>query len=104
MRQLILATLAVGALAGGIHAQSTAPSSRTQASQATVEGCLQGGGPGGFTLVASDAKYTVVATEGVNLGAHVNHQVAITGTVEKSKAVNVLRASSVKMVATTCKS
>jgi hypothetical protein len=102
--------LMVGALIGvvGLAAapraeQSPLPSRAIAEQAATLEGCLKrGAADGEFTFMSGRELYGVVAAASVNLNAHVDHQVQLTGTVEKGPMSAVIRASALKMVATTC--
>lgn len=102
--------LIVGALVGvvGLAAapraqQGPLPSVAVSAQSTTLEGCLKkGAAEGEFALTAGRDTYSVTAAGGVNLSAHVDHQVQLTGMVEKGPLGAVIRASALKMVATTC--
>lgn len=106
MKHVILA----GALAGivGLSAASESAATRidlTVVQEATVEGCLLAGSAIGEFLVSTGSeRHTVVAGQGVDLAAHVNHRVELTGGLEKGSAGQVFRATAVKMVATSCTS
>lgn len=77
------------------------PSTAIAAQSTTLEGCLKKGmADGEFALSAAGTDYVVVPSDGVNLAAHVNHQIQVTGAVEKGG--RIFKASAVKMVATTC--
>lgn len=101
----VFSALLVGVAPGAVsRAQAVPWPALAQAAQSTtVEGCLaQGAKDGEFALTAGQQRYAVVAGAGVDLSAHLNHKVQLTGTVEGSGASNVLRASAVKMIATSC--
>lgn len=107
MKHVVIA----GVLAGVVGLGSAVPRaqdrpllSRSVAVQSTtLEGCLrQGAKDGEFSFAAGGDEYTVVPSSGLNLAAHLNHQVQVTGTVEKKVPTSVLRASAVKMVAASC--
>jgi hypothetical protein len=54
-------------------------------------------------LVADDKQtYHVQPNEGVELAAHANHRVELTGTIEKSETQAVLKTEALKMVAASC--
>lgn len=102
---VLVGSLLLGAAPGAVsRAQATPWPGLAQAAQSTtLEGCLAAGANDGeFALTAGRQRYAVVAAAGVDLSAHVNHKVQITGTVEGSGASNVLKASAVKMIATSC--
>jgi hypothetical protein len=80
------------------------PPAAAQEQETTIAGCLQAStNPGGFVLVADDKQtYQVQAAENVELAPHANHRVEVTGTVEKSEDNNVLKATALKMVESSC--
>lgn len=102
--------LMVGALIGVVTfvEASRAPqaplSGQTMSVQTTtLEGCLRPGKRDGeFAFTAGADSYAVVPAAGVNLAAHLNHQVQVTGVVEKGSRGSVLHASAVKMVSAAC--
>lgn len=101
---LMVATL-VGlvAFAAAPRADQSAASGSVTAQSSTLEGCLRtAAAEGEFTFTSGKDTFTVMPADGVNLAAHVNHQVQITGTVEKGARGSVLHASALKMVAATC--
>lgn len=105
MKHVILA----GALAGLVGLTAAAsPSAATRAEVAlaqgaTLEGCLfSGSATGEFLVSTGSERHTVVAGQGVDLAAHVNHRVELTGALEKGKAGQVFRATAVRMVAASC--
>lgn len=82
-----------------VVAQQEAPA---QSEEMTVAGCLQTADEG-FVLLTDDKQtYQVQAAEGVEVAPHANHRVELTGTVEKSDTSTVLKATALKMVATSC--
>jgi hypothetical protein len=102
LRQIIV-TLIVPTLVFAIvpgHSRLAA----NQSENATVAGCLQAGAnEGEFMLVADDKQtYQIQPTEGVELAPHANHRVELTGTIEKTETSSVLKANTLKMVATSC--
>jgi hypothetical protein len=82
--------LAVGLFAGvaGARAQDTAnPSQAPAAAPIVVTGCLQSSGQRAFTLTDSSTGTTYdLASESVDLSAHVGHTVKLTGTVAAPSA------------------
>lgn len=92
---MLLAIVVIGARSSQAAAQQE---------ETTVAGCLQSGSNAGeFVLVADDKQtYQVQPGEGVELGPHANHRVELTGLVERSEASVVLKATVLKMVATSC--
>jgi hypothetical protein len=105
MRRTLIAGLAALALTvGGAVAAQQPPEGSSQPESTTVAGCLKAGtNSGEFVLVIEEGKqYQVQAAEGVELGPHENHRVEVTGTLDKSGADPVLKATSVKMVAASC--
>jgi hypothetical protein len=82
----------------------SSPRAANQAQEATVTGCLQAGvNTGDFVLVTDDKdKYEVQATEGIELAPHANQRVELTGMLEKTDARSVLRATALKMIASSC--
>lgn len=72
--------------------------------ETTIEGCLQGTANEGEFILVDDEKstYQVQAAEGVELAPHVNHRVALTGTVEKTDASLVIKAKGLKMMSASC--
>jgi len=69
----------------------------------TFEGCLGAGSRSGeFALTVGKDRFTVVPGIGVDLAAHLNHTVKVSGTVDDRGAAKVVRATAVEMVATTC--
>jgi hypothetical protein len=86
------------------RAQPTPESAEAIATQAiTLEGCLRSGEVAGeFAFTVGNDVYSVVPGVGVNLAAHVNHEVQITGIVEKDAKGSELRATAVRMVAAVC--
>jgi hypothetical protein len=104
MRHQVIAWAAAALIGSGLsqHAQDRTPMQQAQA--ATVEGCLEKGTRAGeFNLIAADQRYLVVPAEGVDLMAHIDHRVQLTGTVERGSTGSVLRASGLKMIAPTCR-
>ncbi len=101
----VFSALLLGVAPGAVsRAQAVPWPALAQAAQSTtVEGCLaRGAKDGEYAITAGQQRYAVVAGAGVDLSAHLNHKVQLTGTVEGSGASNVLRASAVKMIATSC--
>jgi hypothetical protein len=101
----VLSSLLLGVAPGLVSSAQAVPwPALAQAAQSTtVEGCLAAGTKDGeFAITAGRQRYAVVAAAGVDLSAHLNHKVQLTGTVEGSGDSNVLKASAVKMIATTC--
>lgn len=100
MRRFTVAVM----LALAASAVALAQEAPAQPATTTVQGCLQqAGDPPSFTLTTSDKQaYGVVAAEGVSLVEHINHQVALTGTVAKSESGAVLTATALEMLAATC--
>lgn len=101
----LFSALLLGVAPGAVsRAQAVPWPALAQAAQSTtIEGCLAGGEKEGeFALTAGRQRYAVVPGVGVDLSAHVNHKVQLTGTVEGSGSSNVLKASAVKMIATSC--
>lgn len=101
----ILASLLLGAVPGAVSLAQAVPwpALAQSAQSTTVEGCLAAGTQEGeFALTTGRQRYAVVAGAGVDLTAHVNHKVQLTGTVEGGGSSNVLRANAVKMISTTC--
>jgi hypothetical protein len=76
----------------------------SQSDDATITGCLQAGAKEGeFMLLADDKQtYQIQPADGVELAAHANHRVELTGTIEKTETSSVLKANTLKMVATSC--
>lgn len=72
--------------------------------EATVAGCLQAGTNDGEFVLVTDEKqtYQVQRGEGVELAPHVNHRVELTGTIEKSETSALVKATALKMVASSC--
>lgn len=95
MKQFSLAIVvaALASVAGISIAAQTEPQ--------TIAGCLQKADTQ-FVLVAASERYQVEAGAGVELAPHVNHRVELTGTVEKSDAGAVIKATALKMVADSC--
>lgn len=91
-------------LALTIVASGGLPHAAHQGQQATVTGCLQTGPNAGDFVLVTDEKetYLVQAAEGVDLASHANHRVELTGTIEKTDARSILKASTLKMVASSC--
>lgn len=101
----LFVSLLIGVAPGTVsRAQAVPWPALAQAAQSTtVEGCLAAGARDGeFALTAGRQRYAVVAGAGVDLTAHVNHKVQLTGTVEGDGASSVLTARAVKMIATSC--
>ena len=46
--------------------------------------------------------YQVQAAAEIDLASHLNHRIELTGTVEKTDAGMILKATALKMVATSC--
>ena len=106
MKHLLMVGVLVGAvtLVETSRAQQTPLSIEAISTQSTtLEGCLR---PverdGEFAFTTAGDTYAVVPATGVNLAAHLNHVVQLTGTVEKSTKGSVLHASVVKMVSAAC--
>jgi hypothetical protein len=79
------------------------PASAQQPQTATLEGCLlAGSATGEFIVSTGKERHTAVADQGVDLAAHVNHRVRLTGALEKGKVGEVFRVIALTMVATTC--
>jgi hypothetical protein len=110
MRRTLIAGLVVLTLAlGGVAIAQQPPEASTQPETTTITGCLKAGtNTGQFVLVLGDGKqYQVQAAEGVeglDLAAHENHRVELTGTLDKDATDPVLKATALKMVATSCES
>jgi hypothetical protein len=77
-----------------------------QPDESIITGCLQRGANDGEFILAADDKqtYRIQPVDGVELAAHANHRVELTGTVEKTETDAVVKASALKMVATSCES
>ena len=103
LRHVVLVGLAILAWhsSATVGAQSQAPE---QVEETTVAGCLQTvADAGGFVLVTEDKQtYQVQAAENVELAPHADHRVELTGTVEKTESSTVLKATAIKMVASSC--
>ena len=97
--KLVLPTLFMSL---GICAQS--PQVAAQVEEVTIAGCLQiGPNSGEFILVADDKQtYQVHAAESVELSSHADRRVELTGTVEKSDPMPSIKATALKMVASSC--
>ena len=110
MRRILIAGLVAFTFALGAVAVAQQPAEGgTQSETTTVAGCLKAGTDAGqFVLVLGDGKqYQVQAAEGaegVDLAAHENHRVELTGTLDKNATDPVLKATALKMVATSCES
>lgn len=105
MRRILIAGLAALALTvGGAVAAHQPPEGTNQPESTTVTGCLKAGtNSGEFVLIIEEGKqYQVQAAEGVELGPHENHRIEVTGTLDKSGTDPVLKATAIKMVATSC--
>ena len=101
----VFSALLLGVAPGAVsRAQAVPWPALAQAAQSpAVEGRLARGAKDcEYAIPAGQQRYAVVAGAGVDLSAHLNHKVQLTGTVEGSGASNVLRASAVKMIATSC--
>jgi len=92
---MLLSTGAIGAQASQAAAQ---------VEETTVAGSLQSSpNTGEFVLVADDKNtYQVQPAESVELAAHANHRVELTGSVETTETSSVLKATALKMVASSC--
>jgi len=97
--RLVLPTLFMSLAISAQSLQVTA-----QVEEVTIAGCLQiGPNSGEFILVADDKQtYQVHAAENVELASHADHRVELTGAVEKSDAMSSIKATTLKMVATSC--
>ena len=106
MKQVLMVGVLLGAvtLVETSRAQHVPESIEAISSQSTtLEGCLRPGErEGEFSFTGASGTYAVVPGTGVNLTAHLNHLVQVTGTVEKSTKGSVLHASAVKMVSAAC--
>lgn len=106
MKQLLMVGVLVGAvtLVETSRAQQTPLSIEAVSTQSTtLEGCLRPGQRDGeFAFTGPAGTFAVVPAAGVNLAAHLNHQVQVTGTVEKNTKGSVIHASAVKMVSAAC--
>jgi hypothetical protein len=82
------------------------PLAAGQAQEATLAGCLQATDDSrDFKLVLDDKEaYQVQPADGVELAPHANHRVELTGTIEKTESSMLLKATALKMVATSCES
>lgn len=107
MKHVILAgalVLACGLGTTQAAQRSGAPPATDYVSQGTtIEGCLRAGSAEGEFIVSTAAeRHTVVAGQGVDLAAHLNHRVQLTGAIEKAASGPVFRATALKMIATAC--
>jgi hypothetical protein len=98
-----------GALAGIVGLSAAAASSAAAPADlsvdqgATIQGCLfAGSATGEYLFSTGSERHTVVAGQGVDLAAHVNHRVELTGALEQGSAGQVFRATALKMVAPSC--
>lgn len=106
MKHIILAGALVG-LSGFAAVAATASVAPWQAASETqsktIEGCLMAGSASGEFLVSTGSeRHTVVAGQGIDLAAHVNHRVQLQGALEKGTSGQVFRATAVKMLAASC--
>lgn len=85
-----------------LHAGSAQEGEKTQAM--TMAGCLQTGVNAGEFVLVNDEKttYQVHPAEGVEVAAHVNHRVELTGTIETTESGTIFKATALKMVSTAC--
>lgn len=92
-------------LGSAVAQQGPAPPTADYVSQeTTIEGCLRAGSASGeFIVSTASERHTVVAAQGIDLGAHADHRVQLTGAVEKGQSGQVFRATAVKMIATSCR-
>jgi hypothetical protein len=104
MKHVVLA----GALAslcglGTAVGVSSATPWQEPAPTATIEGCLLSGSAAGeFILSTGKERRTAIAGQGVDLAAHVNHRVRLTGALEIAHVGEVFRVTGLTLVATTC--
>ena len=75
-----------------------------QSEEVTIAGCIKAATTEGQFIFAADDKqaYQIQAAEGVEVAAHLNHRVELTGVVEKKDETAVFKASALKMVAASC--
>ncbi len=87
----------------GLEARQTQEGTK-QAEETTIVGCLQAGANEGEFVLVSDEKvtYQVQAAEGVEIAAHANHRVELTGTIDKNESNTIFNAKALKMVSTSC--
>ena len=85
-----------------LHAGSPQEGEKTQAT--TMVGCLQTGVNAGEFVLVNDEKttYHVHPAEGVEVAAHANHRVELTGTIETTESGTIFKATALKMVSTSC--
>lgn len=83
---------------------STAVALRAQESsqEVSVTGCLQRAGEEFVLVVSESQRHQVQAAPSVELAAHVDHRVELTGTVEKAENATILKATALKMIANSC--
>ena len=97
--------LVVGIFVGHVCLDADLRQERAQqAEETTVAGCLQAGtNSGEFVLVQDDkTTYQVQAAEGVEISAHLNHRVELSGTIEKTESSTIFNAKAVKMLSESC--
>jgi len=94
----------VFAVWAGLIAAPHGMTALSQAEQTTVVGCLRAGADAGEFVLVDDEQmaYQVRPAEDLDLSAHLNHRVELTGTTEKTGDTTVLTATALKMVATSC--
>ena len=81
MTKILLFALALLVPAARLHSQDTSQAGQTETSapnQITLEGCLQGTN-GNYTVIAHSGRTYQLQGDTSNLGAHVGHEVQITG-------------------------
>jgi hypothetical protein len=103
-RRALVANSMAFLLVVGVNLTGNPLTVAAQPEESTIAGCLQrGANEGEFILVADDKQtYQIQPADGVELAAHANHRVELTGTVEKTETNAVVKASALKMVATSC--
>jgi hypothetical protein len=88
---------------GTLAAISSATPWQEPAPSATIEGCLLSGSAAGEFIVSTGReRLTAMAEQGVDLAAHVNHRVRLTGALEVAHVGEVFRVTALTLVATTC--
>ena len=104
MLRNIVARLIIAAVFVSVVLVDRTVTAARQLDDSTAAGCLQAGAAEGeFVLVVDDKlTYQIQPAEGLDLAPHANHRVELTGTIEKTETSAILKAKSLKMVATSC--
>ena len=93
VRHLVITVLSAAVLTGSVGVRAQSPEAGAQSEQTTVSGCLRAAANDGEFVLVNDEQvtYQVRAEAELDLPAHLNHRVELTGTEEKTDRATIFQ-------------